>query len=142
MKTITRTIRHRFLMALALAAALPLAASAQSDLDSSQATGFLGSWALSFESPQGELVLDLEIMDSSGKVAASIGNDMMGGTQEVTNISRSGDNLVLRYEIDAQGQIAPVALTLAPAGDALNATMDFADGMFEMSGRGTKKMQE
>jgi len=131
-------MNRMILAAFALAAALPMAASAQSDLDASQAQTFLGSWAVSFESPQGELVLDLDITDSSGKVAASIGSDMMGGMQNVTNISRSGDNLVLRYEIDAQGQIAPVALTLAPAGDALNASMDFADGMFVMEGRATK----
>jgi hypothetical protein len=123
--------------AFALTAALPVAAAAQSDLDTSQARAFLGSWAVAFESPQGEFVMDLSITDSSGKVAATLANDFQG-SQEVTDISRSGDNLVLRYEIDAQGQIAPVALTLAPNGDALDATMDFADGMFVMSGRGTK----
>jgi carbohydrate-selective porin OprB len=128
----------RTLAALALAAVLPLAASAQSSLDTSQAQAFLGSWSASFESPQGELVLDVVITDQSGKVAASIGAEVMGGMQDVTNISRSGDNLVLRYEIDAQGQMAPVALTLAPDGAALNATMDFADGMFVMEGRATK----
>jgi carbohydrate-selective porin OprB len=133
MKMITRT-----LAAFVLAAALPLAASAQSSLDTSQAQAFLGSWSASFESPQGELVLDVVITDRSGKVAASIGAEIMGGMQDVTNISRSGDNLVLRYEIDAQGQMAPVALTLAPDGAALNATMDFADGMFVMEGRATK----
>jgi hypothetical protein len=133
MKMIIRT-----LAAFALAVALPVAASAQSSLDTSQAQAFLGSWSVSFESPQGELVLDMVISDSSGKVAASIGAEIMGGMQDVTNISRSGDNLVLRYEIDAQGQMAPVALTLVPDGAALNASMDFADGMFVMDGVATK----
>ena len=41
MKMIMRTLRHPSLLAaLALAAALPLAASAQSDLDPSQAQAF------------------------------------------------------------------------------------------------------
>ena len=137
--TIIRTLRHPSLLAaFALAAALPLAASAQSDLAASEAQAFLGSWSASFESPQGELVLDIVITDSSGMVAASIGAEIMGGMQDVTDISRSGDNLILRYEIDAQGQMAPVTLTLAPDGMALNATMDFADGMFVMDGVATK----
>jgi len=63
----------------------------------------------------------------------------MMGTQEVSDISLSGANLVLKYEIDAQGQVAPVALTLVPAGAGVTATMDFADGMFVMDGTGAKK---
>ncbi|MDH3423169.1 MAG: hypothetical protein OEN00_09255 [Gemmatimonadota bacterium] len=139
MTTTSRTLRlPSLLAALALVAALPLAASAQSSLDAAEATAFIGSWDLSMESPQGEFVMDLEITDSSGKVAASIGAAEMGGMQQVTNISKSGANLMLRYEIDAQGQMAPVAVTLAPNGAELNVTMDFADGMFVMSGTGTK----
>ena len=136
--TMKQLVRPSLLAAMALLAVLPLSASAQSSLDSSSASAFLGSWALALDSPQGEFVLDLEIVDMDGKVGASIGSDMMGGSQEVTDISVSGGNLVLRYEIDAQGQMAPVALTLTPAGDALEAEMDFANGMFTMSGRATK----
>ncbi|MEQ1857219.1 MAG: hypothetical protein ABL963_12140 [Longimicrobiales bacterium] len=124
------------LLALALVASLSSTASAQSQLDSSQATAFLGTWSLSFDSPQGTLVIQLEIADSSGTVAASIGSEMMGGgMQEVTDVTRSGESLVLSYELDAQGQLVPVALTLAPDG---NATMDFASGAFTMGGQGTK----
>jgi hypothetical protein len=138
MKTHTKIPQRLALVAvLALALALPTAALAQSDLDTSEAEGFLGNWSLSMESPQGEFVMALDITDSSGKVAASISNDFTGN-QDVTDISRSGDDLVLRYEVDAQGQVAPVALTLSPDGDALNASMDFADGMFVMEGRATK----
>lgn len=125
--------------ALVLAAALPLSASAQSSLDVSQAQSYMGTWSISFSSPQGEFVMDLALTDASGKVAAQISNDMMG-TQDITDVSLSGANLVLRYEIDAQGQIAPVALTLVPQpGGMVNATMDFADGMFVMDGSGAKK---
>jgi hypothetical protein len=128
----------KILFAAVLAAALPLSVSAQSSLDASQAQSYLGTWAISFQSPQGEFVMDLKLTDASGKVAAIVSNDMMG-TQEITDVSLSGANLVMRYEIDAQGQIAPVALTLVPQGDMVNATMDFADGMFVMDGTGSKK---
>jgi hypothetical protein len=124
------------LAALTLIAVLAPGASAQSQLDSSQATAFIGSWSLSFDSPQGAFVMELEVTDSAGKVAAGIGSQMMGtGMQDVTDISLADGSLLLRYEFDAQGQLVPVALTLAPDGAA---TMDFADGMFTMSGQGTK----
>jgi hypothetical protein len=124
------------LAALTLIAVLAPGASAQSSLDTSAATAFLGSWSLSFDSPQGTLVMELELADGGGKVVASIGSQMMGGgMQEVTDVSLAGANLVLRYDFDAQGQIVPVALTLAPDGAA---TMDFAEGAFTMSGQGTK----
>jgi hypothetical protein len=131
MKAITRMVPALF----ALAIAIPSAAAAQSSLDTSAAGTFMGSWELEFESPQGALVMDLALTDSGGKVAANVSNEMMGG-QEVTDVSISGDNLVLRYEIDAQGQIAPVALTVTPGGTA---TMDFADGMFVMEGTAAKQ---
>lgn len=124
------------LAALTLLAVPSTGVSAQSQLDASQATAFMGSWSLSFDSPQGTLVMELEVTNSSGKVAASIGSQMMGGgMQEVTDVSLAGGSLVLQYDFDAQGQIVPVALTLAPDGAA---TMDFADGAFTMSGQGTK----
>jgi len=136
MKTILRTLRYTSLLpVVALAAALPLAASAQSGLDASEAQAFIGDWSATFESPQGELVIDIVIADAAGKEMATVGSEMLGGMQLVTDISKSGDNLVMRYEIDAQGQIAPVALTLSPAGAA---TMDFADGTFVMEGTATK----
>ena len=139
METVMRTLRHPSLLAaFVLVAALPLSASAQSDVAASEAQEFLGAWAASFESPQGELVLDIVITDVSGRVAASVGAEAMGGMQDVTDISLSAGELVLRYEIDAQGQMAPVALTLAPEGEGLYAMMDFADGMFVMEGLATK----
>jgi hypothetical protein len=142
MKKIVRTLtRPSLLAAMALVAVLPLGATAQSSLNTSEATAFLGSWSLSFESPMGELVMDLNVTDQSGKVAASMGSDMLGGMQNVTNITKSGADLVLRYELDAQGQLVPVAVTLTVNGSAITAEMDFADGMFQMSCAGTKKAE-
>ncbi len=126
----------RALPAVALALIIPAAIAAQSSLDTSAAGAFMGAWELEFESPEGAFVMELTLTDSGGKVAANINNEMMGG-QEVTDVSVSGDNIVLRYEIDAQGQIAPVALTVTPDGTA---SMDFADGMFVMDGTATKQM--
>jgi hypothetical protein len=127
-----KTIRSLALLALLI---LPQAVSAQ--VATSAASAFIGNWSLSFESPQGTLVMEMVVTDNGGNVAASIGSQMMGtGTQDVTDISKTGESLVLRYELDAQGQMVPVALSVAPDGTAL---MDFADGMFTMPGTGTKQ---
>jgi hypothetical protein len=131
-------------LALALALTLPAAASAQaaapaSALDTSQATAFLGAWTVSMDAQGQVFEMDLTIADTAGKVSASMGAPQMGGMQNITNVARSGENLVLRYQIDAQGQMAPVAVTLRPNGQQLAATMDFADGMFVMTGTATKK---
>jgi hypothetical protein len=127
-----------FLAALALIVAAPLAASGQSALDTSAAANFLGTWSLTMDSPQGAFVMGLEVTDAAGKVAAAVGAPELGGMQDVTDISLSGADLVLLYSIDVQGQTAPIALTLTPDGAELNVSMDFADGMFVMMGRGAK----
>lgn len=96
MKKIMPTRRSRLPLALALVAALPFTVSAQSAVDTSAAGAFLGSWALNMDSPQGAFVMGLEITDISGKVAASVGAEELGGMQDVTDISLTGANLVLR----------------------------------------------
>ena len=57
----------------------------------------------------------------------------------MTDITRSGEGLVLSYEVDAQGQLIPVSvtLTLGPDGDALTASFDFG-GQFSAVGSGTR----
>lgn len=117
---------------------LPRPASPQSDLDTSEAEAFLGSWDLAVPTEMGPFGLDLEIQDQGGKVAASIGSEE-SGVEDITDIDRSGDLLVLRYEIIAQGQLVPVALTLAREGERLNVDFDFAQGMFLFTGVATRK---
>ena len=62
-----------------------------------------GTWAVSLDTEFGAFDMDLMIEDKEGKVAASTGSpDMGGGMADVTDITRSGESLVLEYEIDAQ----------------------------------------
>ncbi len=134
---------------LAVAAALlgvvfsPRVASAQSELDASEAGAFLGTWAVSLQSDFGPIEFPLELTDQDGKVAASVGAlDPSGGgggeMTAVTDITRSGEGLVLRYEFDAGGQIVPVSLTLTPDGEGLAAVFDIADGAFSAGGSATR----
>ena len=56
----------------------------------------------------------------------------------ISNVSKSGEKLVLSYTMDAQGQSIPVKVSLTPTDAGLDAEMDFADGMFTAAGKGTK----
>lgn len=129
---------------LAVAAALmgvvfsAQAASAQSELDASEATAFMGAWVVSLDTEFGAFDMDLTVEDQGGKVAASIGSPDQG-MSDVTDITKSGESLVLEYEIDAQGQMFPVSVVLAPDGEGLKAMFDFggqmsAEGSAERSG--------
>ena len=107
-------------------------------LDVSEATGFMGEWVLDMETPRGNAERNLALTDVGGKVAAELSGGR-GGTFGVTDISKSGDDLVLSFERERQGNTFPVTLTLSLDGDMLNATQDVNNGTFTMSGTGSKK---
>jgi hypothetical protein len=123
--------------ALVATALVPFAASAQSQLDTAEAEAFVGQWDLAIQSEMGPFSLDLEIADRGGKVAAVLGSPEMG-SQEVTDITRQGEGLLLRHEFNQQGQIFPLSLILTPQGEALNAALNVADGMFTATGTATR----
>lgn len=137
--TSKKTHRLALFALLAGLAFAPAAASAQSELSSSEASAFMGSWDVALQTDMGPLNMDLDIVDQDGMVSATLGSPEMGGSQEITDISRSGDDLVMHYTMDAQGQQVPVSVTLTPDGEDLHTAMDFADGMFTANGVATKK---
>jgi hypothetical protein len=131
MSTITNVTR-RFALGLAMAGALaaPMQASAQSELDTAQAQAFLGSWVINMNTDFGPMTISMSITDQAGKVAANVGSPEMGGTVAVTDITRAGERLVLRYDIDAQGQFIDVSMSLQPDGENLATTIEAAGGQF------------
>ena len=121
-----------------LAVSGPVVAQEASMLDVSDASGFLGEWVLNMETPRGNRERNLALTDVGGKVAAELSGGR-GGTVSVTDISKSGSDLVLSFEFDRQGNTVPVTLTLGLDGDLLKATQDVNNGMFTMSGIGSKR---
>jgi hypothetical protein len=60
--------------------------------------------------------------------------------QKVTDITKSGSDVVLKYEGNYQGQSFDVTMTLTPDGtDKCKVTFDVNAGQFTMSGTGAKK---
>ena len=81
----------------------PLVASAQSTLAVADASKFIGNWAINMDTPQGAFTMNLNLTDKSGKVGGEISADVLP-TQEITDITKSGEDLVLKYASDFQGQ--------------------------------------
>jgi hypothetical protein len=134
-------IHTRLLATLAALVLLVTAsASAQSALATSDATAFLGAWALGLDTPQGAMTMALDVKDQGGKVAASISAEpIMPTPQPITDITKRGDTLVLGYMLDVQGQSIPATIVLAPDGDKWKATFDFMGGQFTVDGTAAKK---
>jgi hypothetical protein len=119
---------------------LPLVVSAQTAVTAADAAAFMGTWTLNFDSPQGPFEQVLDVKDNAGKAAVTLTSPFAPGPQPVTEISKEGNNLVLRFAGDFQGQSFTAAITVTPDGAGkVKATFDIMDGMFVMDGTGVKK---
>jgi hypothetical protein len=115
----------------------PLAVAAQ--VAPADVEKFIGVWTLGLETPQGAMSMDLTVKGEGGKVAADITSPLGPDKQVITDISKAGESLVLKYSLDMQGQAIPAKITLTPAGEKMNVNFDFADGQFAMDGTAAKK---
>ena len=131
---------RRFIVAVAVCALMGsvLRAQAPEPLPTADAAKFMGAWLLTLESPQGAFSMTLTLSDNDGKVAAELTSDI-APPQKVTDISKAGNDLVLKYQGDYQGQAFAAKITLTPVEDKLGINFDVMDGQFMMTGVGTKK---
>jgi hypothetical protein len=103
-----------------------------------QAAPFLGDWTLSMQGDRGPAQFALSVKSENGKVVAEIGSDQMP-KQSVTDITRAGDTMTLRYSFDYQGNPVAVVVALTLDADKLKAAIDFADGAYAISGTGVRR---
>ena len=115
-----------------------VSAQAPAPLPTADAGNFMGAWNLTLESPQGAFSMTLTLSDNAGNVGAELTSDM-APAQKVTDISKAGNDLVLKYQGDFQGQAFAAKITLTPVEDKLGINFDVMDGQFMMTGVGTKK---
>ena len=135
-----RATKRAALVVVAVFAVMGSAVRAQAPgpLSTADAAKFMGTWLLTLDSPQGPFALTMAVTDSTGKVACELTSDMMPA-QRVTDISKAGEDLVLKYQGDFQGQAFAAKITLTPIDDKLAVNFDIMDGQFMMTGVGTKK---
>jgi invasion protein IalB len=139
MARLLRTIPVLLALAAAGIAFETTALDAQAAVPAAEAQPFLGAWSISIDAEGQTFVMNLDIQDDEGNVAAEVTNEMMPGATRASRVAKSGDNLVLTFTIDAQGMVVPMVMTLKSEGEALNADVDFADGMFVTAGKATKR---
>ena len=85
--------------------------------------------------PPAEQIMDFNVV--SPNIAWELFD--AGMNQEITDISKSGESLVLAFVGEAQGQTFDAVITLEPTGpDAVDVYFDIAAGAFAMTGTGTK----
>ena len=130
--------RVAFVVAVCALMGSVLRAQAPAPLPTADAAKFMGAWLLTLESPQGVFSMTLTLSDNDGNVAGELTSDM-APPQKVTDISKAGNDLVLKYQGDFQGQAFAAKITLTPVEDKLGINFDVMDGQFMMSGVGTKK---
>ena len=95
----------RFVLAMAASAIAVLSlgivpAFAQTAVTPADAAKFMGAWALGLDTPQGAMAMNLTIKEQAGKVAGQLTSDMAPDPQAITDISKDGENLVLKYMLD------------------------------------------
>jgi hypothetical protein len=133
-----RSIRNVVVVALCALMGSALRAQPPAPLSTADAGKFMGAWLLTLESPQGPFAMTMTLTDHDGKVACELTSDVMPA-QKVEDVSKSGNDLVLKYQGDFQGQAFAAKITLTPVEDKLGITFDVMDGQFMMTGVGTKK---
>jgi hypothetical protein len=132
----TRTLKT---LALVLVL-LPFASIAEAQLTPADAGAFMGNWTLSLNSPQGAFEQNMVLKDEGGKVVAELSSQMAPEVQKVTDVSKKGADLVLKFAGNFQGNPFDAVITLTPEGaDKCKVLFDINGGQFSMDGTGAKK---
>jgi hypothetical protein len=122
-----------------IAAHQPTAAAVQAAIATAEdAKPFLGRWTTTFDSPQGAVTFDIEIHLDTGDPGATVSNSLIGDA-EVSDVTKAGASLVLRYVAEVQGTQVPVSIALVPDGETLKADFSFMDGQYAASSVATRK---
>jgi len=130
----------RLIGTIALAIALSSAVAAAQALSAADAGAFLGTWTLTLDSPQGPFEQNVVLKEEGGKLVAELSSQIQPDVQKVTDITKTGADLVMKFAGNFQGNPFDAAITLTPDGtDKCKASFDVNGGQFTMSGTGTKK---
>jgi len=129
----------RFLGTVAVVIVLASSLSA-AQLAPADAGAFMGSWTLALDTPQGNFEQSLVLKDEAGKVVGEMSSQMAPDVQKVTDVTKKGDELILKFAGNFQGNAFDATITMTPDGsDKCKVTFDVNGGQFTMSGTGTKK---
>ena len=111
-RTLLRTMLLASGIALVAASGSTRLVAGGQALMSTEAKAWMGAWALTIEGGRGPQQRQLTIKDANGKVAATLGGGR-GGPIEVTDVSKKGNDVVLKFKQQGRGGEVDVVMTLA-----------------------------
>ena len=135
-RKLARTVVIALGMALAWSAPTALMAGGQA-VAAADAKAWVGEWTLTIQGGRGPQERALTIKDMSGKVAATLGGGR-GGPVEITDVTKKGNDLVLKFKQQGRGGEVDVVMTLAMEADGTLKVSQELGGNTQ-SGTGKKK---
>jgi len=136
-RTLSRTVLVVLAVALAAWSAPTTVIAGGQALASADAKPWVGEWTLTIQGGRGPQERALTIKDMSGKVAATLGGGR-GGPVEITDVSKKGNDLVLKFKQQGRGGEVDVVMTLAMEADGTLKVSQELGGNTQ-SGTGKKK---
>ena len=136
-RTLSQTVLLVLGVALAAWSAPSTLRAGGQGLASADAKAWVGEWALTIEGGRGPQERTLTLKDMSGKVAATLGGGR-GGAVEITDVSKKGSDLVLKFKQTGRRGEVDVVMTLAMQADGTLKVSQEQNGNTQ-SGTGKKK---
>jgi hypothetical protein len=128
----------RLLATVAVVVALA-AVSVSAQLKPAEIEGFMGSWSVMLDTPQGTFEQSVVFKDDSGKVVAELSSQIQP-TEVVTDVTKQGNDVILKFAGNFQGNAFDAMITMTPDGEGkAKVLFDVNGGQFSMTGVGTKK---
>lgn len=106
----------RAALAIVLAVGTWTGVVAGGQLATADAGTWVGDWVLTVEGRRGPQEQNLTVKDTGGKVTATLAGGR-GGPIEITDVSKSGNDLMLKFKRSFQGNDVDVKLTLSAQAD-------------------------
>ena len=107
-------------------------------LATADAKTWMGEWALTVLGGRGSQERQLTIKDMGGKVVATLGGGR-GGPIEITDVSKKGNDVVLKFKHQGRGGEADVLMTLSMQGAGTLTVKNEVAGNAQ-TGTGNKKV--
>lgn len=119
---------------------LATAAPVRAQLVPAEAGDFMGLWTLVLDSPQGPFEQELNVKEEEGKVVAVMTSQIQPEGQKISDVTKVGKDLVLKFAGNYQGNAFDATVTVTPTDDGkATVAFDVNNGQFAMSGSGSKK---
>jgi hypothetical protein len=101
---------------------------------------FMGTWAVMLDTPQGTFEQSVVFKDEAGKAVAELSSQIQPEVTTVTDIAKQGNDVILKFDGNFQGNAFDAMITMSPDGDGkAKVVFDVNGGQFSMTGTGTKK---